>query len=107
MFAMTRNGTKTHPSDKRVLVDLSEITDMDAQILVNENVNHDIGKRQFPSEESNIDRFFAFKQYEPGKLKQILLGGGLIFMVLLLTIIVGKILDIFQLRFTTQHHKTH
>ena len=94
MLAMTRNGTKTHPTDKRRLVELSEITDMDAQILVNENVNHEIGKRQFPSQESNIDRFFAFKQYEPGKLKQIVLGGGLIFLVLLLTIIVGKVSNI-------------
>ena len=89
MFAMTRNGTKTQSTDKQQLVNFSEITDMDAQILVNENANHDI-KSQFPSQESNIDRFFAFKQYEPGKLKQIVLGGGLVFLVLLITIIVGK-----------------
>ena len=89
MFAMTRNGTKTQSTDKQQLVNFSEITDMDAQILVNENANNEI-KRQFPSQESNIDRFFAFKQYEPGKLKQIVLGGGLVFLVLLITIIVGK-----------------
>ena len=62
---------------------------MDAQILVNENVNHEELPKRL-TDDSYIDRFFSFKQYEQSKLKQVVLGGGLIFLVLLLTIILGK-----------------
>ena len=60
-----------------------------AQILVNENVNENSMPKRL-TDESYIDRFFSFKTYEPSKVKQVLLGGGLIFLVLLLTIILGK-----------------
>ena len=62
---------------------------MDAQILVNENVSHEELPKRL-TDDSYIDRFFSFKQYEQSKLKQVVLGGGLIFLVLLLTIILGK-----------------
>ena len=87
---MTRIGTKT-PSDKGPVQRCagSRVKIMDAQILVNENVNHEELPKRL-TDDSYIDRFFSFKQYEQSKLKQVVLGGGLIFLVLLLTIILGK-----------------